>query len=100
MRAGKVGALTWNHSASSHFQSHLLDSCVMVSSDNTLVVAYIQAQGGNTHALPVSGNQELTHSLQDPQHLPSGRTHTRSSQCPGRKFVSQSSVTSIRVDTS
>ncbi|KAH3871675.1 hypothetical protein DPMN_034886 [Dreissena polymorpha] len=27
----------------SHFQSHLRDSCVMVSTDNTSVVAYIQA---------------------------------------------------------
>jgi len=35
--------------AVSHFQSHLRDSCVMVSTDNTSVVAYIQAQGG-THS--------------------------------------------------
>ena len=31
--------------AVSHFQSHLQDSCVIVSTDNTSVVAYIQAQG-------------------------------------------------------
>ena len=38
--AGGLGFL-----AGSHFQSHLQDSCVIVSTFNTSVVAYIQAQG-------------------------------------------------------
>ena len=38
--------------AVSQFQSHLRDSCVMVSTDNTSVVAYIQKQGGtHSHSL-------------------------------------------------
>jgi len=38
--------------AVSQFQSHLQDSCVMVSTDNTSVVAYIQKQGGtHSHSL-------------------------------------------------
>ncbi|KAH3741241.1 hypothetical protein DPMN_047962 [Dreissena polymorpha] len=56
--------------------------------------------GRYTLSLPVSGKNELTCSLQEPQRLSLVQTHTRSSQCPGGRFVSQTPVTSIGVDTS
>ncbi|KAH3877747.1 hypothetical protein DPMN_001625 [Dreissena polymorpha] len=86
--------------AVSHFQSGLRDSCVMMSTDNTSVVTYIQAQGGNTFSLPVSESQGITCSLQDAQYFSSGQIYSRSPQRPGGLVVSQTPVTTIRVDTS
>ena len=38
--------------AVTNFQAHLQDSCVMLSTDNTSVVSYVQAQGGtHSHSL-------------------------------------------------
>ena len=56
--------------------------------------------GRDTLSLPVSGNNEITCSLQEPKRLSLVQTHTRSSQRPGGRFVSQTPVTSIGVDTS
>jgi len=56
--------------------------------------------GGNTFSLPVSGNQGITCSVQDSQYIASGQIYPRSPQRPGGWVVSQTPVTTIRVDTS
>ncbi|KAH3863126.1 hypothetical protein DPMN_026104 [Dreissena polymorpha] len=125
MRAWKVGALTWNpqpdirivvssgvspaHKQSRHASS--LSSCFSFPiTSSGLLCDGIDRQnisrglhpetGRYTLSLPVSGNKELTCSLQEPQCLSLVQTHTRSSQRPGGRFVSQTPVTSIGVDTS
>ncbi|KAH3715619.1 hypothetical protein DPMN_058331 [Dreissena polymorpha] len=82
-----------------HFQSHLRDSFVIMSTYNTCHGLHPRT-GRNTFSLPVYGNQKLTPFLQELQHLSLYQTHTRSSQRPGRRFVSQTPVTSVGVDTS
>ncbi|KAH3776923.1 hypothetical protein DPMN_178357 [Dreissena polymorpha] len=77
--------------AVSQFQSHLRDSCVMVSTDNTSVVAYIQKQGGtHSHSLY----------LETMNLLVLCKSLNVSLFCPGGRFVLQTPVTSIGVDTS
>ncbi|KAH3820822.1 hypothetical protein DPMN_122571 [Dreissena polymorpha] len=59
-----------------------------------------QGTGGNIFSLPVFGNQGITCSLQDTQYFSSGQIYSRSPQCPGGWVVSQTPLTTIRVDTS
>ncbi|KAH3796887.1 hypothetical protein DPMN_150464 [Dreissena polymorpha] len=72
----------------------------MVSTDNTSVMAYIQAQGlSHSHSLYLE-TRNLLVLCKSLNIIFLVKTHTRSSQRPGGQFVSQTPVASVGLDTS
>ena len=70
------------------------NSTVLISTDNTTVVAYLNRQGGDTFTRPLHGSLENSNMVSSEPNKSSDKTHSGEIQCPGRS-VQQNNQTDL-----
>ena len=66
------------------FESHLTNKSVLLESDNTSTVAYLNKQGGGSLSLARSGGQGILPLAHSQTHIHPCHTQARRGQCPGQ----------------
>ena len=70
------------------------NSTVLISTDNTTVVAYLNRQGGDTFTRPLHGSLENSNMVSSEPNKSSDKTHSGEIQCSGRS-VKQNNQTDL-----
>ena len=70
------------------------NSTVLISTDNTTVVAYLNRQGGDTFTRSLHGSLENSNMVSSEPNKSSDKTHSGEIQCPGRS-VKQNNQTDL-----